>query len=232
MGARGLALLLLVVGAAGAETPLADGHPCADPALASKPFCDGSLTTGQRAAALRQALDEMGAAQPPLPLDPLGGPPGAAAREAAAHRARPPLAAADPGLERLEVGLGFVLGCVSACCAVLLTAMRAACRKSLLLLKDPLAAAAAAPTGQQQQPQRRAGSSDDGGDAATAVLMAELDELIGGSASGGGSGGGSAARGKASTRVRGKHSGDGREAESVRSLLDSLEKSEQRATND
>ena len=167
------------------------GHPCADPALALKPFCDESLTTAQRAAAMAESLSAMEAelSREDMPITPPGLTQAAAKNIASngdeavvdtaswqAHAPQP--TPTDPGLERLELTAGFGLGCVSACCAVMLTALRAAWRDGVLGQREVLQANLAAANGNSV--------SRDIDDASTSDLAAALDEII--AASGGGSG--------------------------------------------
>jgi hypothetical protein len=195
-----LVLLLALPGLlAGAWAP---GHPCSEPALASKPFCDETLSTAERAAAMKESLAAMQAEYGPLPgsdlEDTAASPadPHNSAREAgqAEGPAKSTSSGADPDLDRLELTAGFGLGCVSACCAVLLTALRAAWRDGKLGKRDiqgTLAAAAAtnvtADAGGTDTDDDDACSADDAG---TAALLAELDDIIAGSSSGGSSGSG------------------------------------------
>lgn len=164
------------------------GHPCADPALASKPFCDESLTTAQRAAAMSDSLAAMQVELPreDMPLTPpglalLAGKNAVSNSQQEDQQRQSDTASwgtqatpTDPGLERLELTAGFGLGCLSACCAVLLTAIRAAWRDGAL--------------GQREfQPgnnvAKDASVSSDIDDASTSELMASLDEIIAASGS-------------------------------------------------
>ena len=68
-----LRLLLPTVAAAaeGAGAPPSagggGGHPCDEPGMRDQPFCDSSLTTAERAAAMEQRLAEMRAEYGELP---------------------------------------------------------------------------------------------------------------------------------------------------------------------
>lgn len=215
------------------------GHPCADPALALKPFCDESLTTAQRAAAMAESLSAMEAVLPreDMPLNPPGLTLVKNIASNSERRDAPHSTPTDPGLERLELTAGFGLGCVSACCAVVLTALRAAWRDRVLGQREFL---------QGNLPADNDNSLRDIDDASTSDLVVALDEII--AASGGGSGarcggnvnsdglssvgGQTRVSGKGSKAKRGPRSMKNDQPEpvglhEVRSLLESIVRSEE-----
>ncbi len=216
--AAGLLLLWLLQLAMRAQcTGFPAGHPCADPALASKPFCDESLTTAQRAAAMSKSFAEMQADLPreDMPLTPPGLALVAAKNAALNSQQGDPQSESDtaawgdqptpndPGLERLELTAGFGLGCLSACCAVLLTSLRAAWRDGTLVQRE---------VQQGNQVTNDIAISNDIDDASTSELLASLDEII---AASGSYPGGSSSSSSSSSSSRSRGSADGKRPGSV-----------------